>query len=212
MMASHSALNRAMFRVMLSSTRKIARAPRLRASRISAMTRSIGQVWKLRPRISMIEQKLQSSGRLDDVDGPSEQRIPVKHAGRPLRRKDLAGQMTHGPAQIAHEPVAASPVQTRDAAAVTAALDRPQQLAERDVALTAHDEIDPERRILVRFGREARVAPADDDPRLGAERSNERDDLVRRLALKCHHGKADAVGRFRGHKLVDGLRYGVLDQ
>ena len=153
-----------------------------------------------------------ATGRLDDVDGPSEQRVPVKHAGRPLRRKNLAGQMTLGPARIAHEPVAASPVQTRDVAAVAAALDRPQQLAEREVALAAHDEIDPERRILVRLGREARVVPADYDPRLGAERSNERDDLVRRLPLKRHHGKADDVGRFRGHKLADSLRHGMLDQ
>ena len=45
---------------MLSSTMKIARAPRARASAMSAMTRSIDQVWKFRPRISMIEQKLQS--------------------------------------------------------------------------------------------------------------------------------------------------------
>ena len=36
-----------------------ARAARL-ASRMSSITRSIGHTWKLRPRISMIEQKLQS--------------------------------------------------------------------------------------------------------------------------------------------------------
>ena len=60
MIAWQSALKRATFSVMLSSTRKIARAPRCCASRMSATTRSIDQVWKLRPRISMIEQKLQS--------------------------------------------------------------------------------------------------------------------------------------------------------
>ena len=60
MIARQSASNRATFSVMLSSTMKMARAPRARASAMSASTRSKPKVWKLRPRISMIEQKLQS--------------------------------------------------------------------------------------------------------------------------------------------------------
>ena len=59
-MARQSASNRATLSVMLSSTMKIARAPRARASAMSASTRVKSNVWKLRPRISMIEQKLQS--------------------------------------------------------------------------------------------------------------------------------------------------------
>ena len=58
--ARQSASKRATFSVMLSSTMKIARAPRARASAMSASTRVKSKVWKLRPRISMIEQKLQS--------------------------------------------------------------------------------------------------------------------------------------------------------
>ena len=59
-MARHSASRRGTSIVMLSSTRKMDRAPRSRASVMSAMTRSMVKRWKLRPRISMIEQKLQS--------------------------------------------------------------------------------------------------------------------------------------------------------
>ena len=61
MIARHSASNRATLSVMLSSTRKIARAPRARASRdVGEHALDRPNVWKLRPRISMIEQKLQS--------------------------------------------------------------------------------------------------------------------------------------------------------
>ena len=60
MIARHSASNRFTSSVMLSSTMKMARAPRSRASRMSSITRSIERLKKLRPRISMIEQKLQS--------------------------------------------------------------------------------------------------------------------------------------------------------
>ena len=56
---------------MLSSTMKIARAPRARASAMSASTRSIDQVWKFRPRISMIEQKLQSKVQPREVSTTS---------------------------------------------------------------------------------------------------------------------------------------------
>ena len=67
MIALHNASNRFTLRVMLSSTMKIARAPRARASAMSASTRSCPNVWKLRPRISMIEQKLQSHVHPRDV-------------------------------------------------------------------------------------------------------------------------------------------------
>ena len=67
MIASHNALNRWMLSVMLSSTRKIARAPRACASECRQSTRRIDHMWKLRPRISMIEQKLQSYVQPRDV-------------------------------------------------------------------------------------------------------------------------------------------------
>ncbi len=66
-MAWQSASKRLTFSVMLSSTRKIARAPRDRASEMSARTREKSNVWKFRPRISMIEQKLQSYVQPRDV-------------------------------------------------------------------------------------------------------------------------------------------------
>jgi hypothetical protein len=52
---------------MLSSTRNSVRAPCAFASLMSASTRSKSNVWKLRPRISMIEQKLQSNVQPRDV-------------------------------------------------------------------------------------------------------------------------------------------------
>ena len=69
--ARQSSANRLTFSVMLSSTRKIARAPWSRASRMSARTRSKAYVWKLRPRISMMEQKLQSNVQPRDVSTTS---------------------------------------------------------------------------------------------------------------------------------------------
>ena len=71
MMARHSSSNRGTSSVMLSSTKKMARAPRARASAMSSMTRAIGKRWKFRPRISMIEQKLQSNVQPRDVSTTS---------------------------------------------------------------------------------------------------------------------------------------------
>src|SRR6267142_929175 len=56
---------------MSSSTMKMARAPRRRASAMSSMTRGIGKRWKFRPRISMIEQKLQSNVQPREVSTTS---------------------------------------------------------------------------------------------------------------------------------------------
>ena len=56
---------------MLSSTMKMARAPCSRASRMSAITRSKPRRWKLRPRIAMIEQKLQSNVQPREVSTTS---------------------------------------------------------------------------------------------------------------------------------------------
>jgi len=71
MMASHRTLKRSTSSVMLSSTMKMARAPRRRASAMSSMTRGIGKRWKFRPRISMIEQKLQSNVQPREVSTTS---------------------------------------------------------------------------------------------------------------------------------------------
>src|SRR5687767_15570263 len=76
-MAWHKALNRTISSVMLSSTKKIARAPRARASPMSAMTWASGNRWKLRPRISMIEQKLQSNVHPRDVSTTSTSRPSI---------------------------------------------------------------------------------------------------------------------------------------
>ena len=56
---------------MLSSTMKMARAPRAAHRAMSAITRAIGKRWKLRPRISMIEQKLQSNVQPREVSTTS---------------------------------------------------------------------------------------------------------------------------------------------
>ena len=67
MIAWQSASKRLTSSVMLSSTRNSVRAPCALASLMSASTRSKSNVWKLRPRISMIEQKLQSNVQPRDV-------------------------------------------------------------------------------------------------------------------------------------------------
>jgi hypothetical protein len=67
MIARQSASNRRTSSTTLSSTMNSERAPRPRASRMSAITRSIGYAKKFRPRISMIEQKLQSNVHPRDV-------------------------------------------------------------------------------------------------------------------------------------------------
>ncbi len=63
---------------------KIARAPCSRASRMSASTRSNPRRWKLRPRIAMIEQKLQSNVHPRDVSTTS---IGLPRSVKPSRTR-----------------------------------------------------------------------------------------------------------------------------
>ena len=108
MIAWHSASKRCTSSVMLSSTRKIARAPWPRASRMSASTRSN------RVRVEVPAAHLDdraeaavegaAARRLDDVDRPAEQRVAAEHAraavGQPQRAVasavDRPGRVVHG--------------------------------------------------------------------------------------------------------------------
>ena len=84
MIAWHSASNRATSSVMLSSTRKIARAPRARASR------DVGEHALDRIRVEVAAAHLDDRAEaavegaaargLDDVDLPAEQRVAGEHA------------------------------------------------------------------------------------------------------------------------------------
>ena len=57
---------------------------------MSAITRSTGQVWKFRPRISMIEQKLQSYVQPREVSTtstwPAHHRVAAEHPRRAVRQ------------------------------------------------------------------------------------------------------------------------------
>ena len=75
--ARQSASKRCTSSVMLSSTMKMARAPWARASRMSSSTRAKAKAWKFRPRISMIEQKLQSKVQPREVS--------ITSTGRPRK-------------------------------------------------------------------------------------------------------------------------------
>ena len=174
MMAWQSASNRATSSVMLSSTRKIARAPCAFASAMSARTRAKSKVWKLRPRISMIEQKLQSNVQPREVSTtstwPAEHRVAAStralrfgSASSPCRSR-LTGRSGLWTTCRRRRP----PRQAGNRGQARAALERAQQLAERQLAFAAHDDVHADVRSGVRLRREARIVAADDDAHRGA--------------------------------------------
>ena len=90
--------------------------------------------------------------------------------------------------------------------------ERAQELAERDVALAAHDDVDAPRRVLVDVGGEAWIVAPHDDGDAGLSVAHERDDLPRRAALKRHDRQADDVGIDLAHQSLDGLAHPPGDE
>ena len=181
-MARHSASNRATFSVMLSSTMKMARAP------ARPRVGDVGQHAIDRPGVKVPAAHLDdraeaavvgaAARRLDDVDRPADERVARQHpCGAVGQRHVLAGQAAHRPVGIADEGRALPIRQAGDAAQVAAAFERAQELAEGQVALAAHDDVDAPCRILVDLRGEARVVAADDNGDAGLERAHERDDF-----------------------------------
>ena len=115
---------------------------------MSASTRSIDQVWKFRPRISMIEQKLQSNVQPREVSTTSMGRPrrcsrsargpPGSAAARPRPPSELTGSWRR-----AMEAAGRSSRTGRATAATPAVrvFERPQQLPERDVAFAPDDHV-----------------------------------------------------------------------
>jgi hypothetical protein len=102
-------------------------------------------------------------------------------------------------------------VQSGNRGRVAAALEHPQQLAERLLAFAADDEVDF-RAAGVRFGREARIVAADDDPRVRPQLADQPRQLQRRLPLKRHHRQADDVGLDLADEVGDGRTDRALHQ
>ena len=151
---------------MLSSTRKIDRAPRARASAMSARTRSKSKVWKLRPRISMIEQKLQSNVQPRDVSMTStcrpSSRVPAQDARVAPRKLELAAtQLAHRAVGIVHESVGAAPGDARDVRERLVPLHGPQEFPERGLPFSPDDDVGTTGDV-VGLRRKAGVIAADD--------------------------------------------------
>ncbi len=87
-------------------------------------------------------------------------------------------------------------------------LERPYQLAERQVAFAADDEVHAKRRMRPRLRRERRIVATDDDLGVGIDRLDERDDPARGAALERHHRKADELRL----QLVHQPRHGRLNR
>ena len=93
-------------------------------------------------------------------------------------------------------------------------LERAQQLAERDLALAAHDEVDAAVRVLgVGLGREARVVAADDDVRAAGAACG-RGAMTRCAVLrwKVMTESPTTSGCVFGHEPLDGLSDPVLNE
>ena len=147
--AWHSASNRATSSVMLSSTRKIARAPR--AARVGDVGDHARRSEAVEVAPAHLDDRAEAAVEgaaargLDDVDLAAEQRVAGEHAGAAVRQLDVGSSR---PADRARRGVCANAVGRRryDSPAIAASrravLERAQQLAEREVAFAADDEVD----------------------------------------------------------------------
>ena len=89
-------------------------------------------------------------------------------------------------------------------------VERPDELPERQLALSANDCIDAEGGMCPRFRCEARVIASDDDTYAWLDRLDERDDSTRRASLKGHHRQPDKLGLEIADQLFHGTAYRCL--
>ena len=149
MIARHSASNRATFSVMLSSTMKIARAPRARASAMSASTRVEAEgvevaAAHLDDRAEAAVEGAAARG-LDDVDRAAEEGVAVEHARSAVRQRDRAVvEPADRPRRVCERSRPPSwidrPGDRRQPGSPRS--QRAQQIAERQLAFAADDEVD----------------------------------------------------------------------
>ena len=169
---------------MLSSTKKMHRAPRARASTISAsVALSLSPLcehaadWEaVKVAAAHLDDRAKAAvvrtaaRRLHHVDRSAEQRVTREHAGAAVRQPDHVGiERADWARRRVDEARPIAVCQTRDVAVSGASIgvNRPQDLPERHVALAAHDNVDPERGVGVRLWCEAGVVAADHDAGFG---------------------------------------------
>ena len=103
---------------------------------------------------------------LDDVDLPAEHRVAGEHArarGSAARSSPSSTDADRPRPGCGGTPSPSRNDSPATSTAAVAALERAQQLAERQLAFAADDEVDAERRVRPRLRRQARVVAADDD-------------------------------------------------
>ena len=171
MIAWQSASNRRTSSVMLSSTRKIARAP------CAARVGDVGEHALDRVRVKVPAAHLDDRAEaavvgaaargFDDVDLAAEQRVAAEHARAAIGQLRASSDFERRDRtiRVVHEPLAAPVRQPGDRVRRRPPdLERPQQFPERELAFAAHQELDRRAR-FVGFGREARIVAAGDDSR-----------------------------------------------
>ena len=197
--------------VMLSSTRKIASAPRARASAMSASTRSmrIGVEVPAAHLDDRAEAAVEGAAArcFDHVDLASEQRIALEHARAAIGQLERLRREVrdHRRSGLWRKPSGVAIRQSGDARQVAMMLERAQQLAQRVLAFAANEAIDR------RAHRHRRPAPGWDRsrrPRSGprAKAPNQPRDLERGRALEGHHRQPHDVGLEFAHQPLDGFR------
>ena len=175
-------------------------------------------MWKLRPRISMIEQKLQSKVQPREVSITSILRprnvYPSRtRASRRGGSRAPSWSRPTGRSGLERKPAGVRKVSPGMCSYPVPASMASQQLAERDLSLAAHDEVGRSGRPLdVGLRGQARVVPAHGDEGLRPQRAHEVDELLRGAALERHDREADQVGPLLPHEGLDRGAHAVLDQ
>ena len=88
----------------------------------------------------------------------------------------------------------------------------PHEIAERVIALAAHEEIDARVGPLVHLGRQTRIVAADDDAHRRLDGTDQTDEAERRTALERHDREPDQRRIERAHQPLDRLRDAILHQ
>ena len=110
------------------------------------------------------------------------------------------------------EAFAALEREARHAGEIGPALEGPHELAKRQLALAAHDEVDARARIRVGVGRQARIVAADHYARGGPETPDQLDDPERGVPLEGHDREADEVRLDLAYQTLERLADPALDE
>ena len=203
---------------MLSSTRKIVRAPRAFASRDigeHALEREGVEVpaAHLDDRAEAAVERAAARG-LDDIHLAAEHRVAAEHARGAVRQGDLLSrQPAHRPVRVVDGPPTRSR-HDRPAMRSSGARRSRARSSSRNVGLAfpAHDRVDAGVRVGVSVGGQARVVAADDDGDVGPPALDVRDQPERGPPLERHDRQADDVRRVRADERFHGLQHAALGE